>query len=281
MLLVKGTVISNKRLLKYASAEYHLLRILAPEIATSCRPGQFLMVNCGSDMLLRRPISVHSAKPDSGEIDLLFAVAQSPKPKVNISLHAEEKAVPGAGTRWLARRIKGDYVEMLGPLGNGFRISDNSNHILLIAGGIGIAPLQFLAEECIKRGKRVTLLIGERDALGIYPASRLPGKIEYLVATEDGSNGYKGKVTGLIPRYISSSDQVFACGPQAMYQAIARLAKTCKWHDDIQVSLEVRMGCGFGVCYGCSIKTVQGMKRVCRDGPVFNINDIIWQEVKL
>ncbi len=280
---VSGTILSKRRLLKYEGAEYFLLRLLAPEIANCCKPGQFLMVKCGSDVVLRRPISIHSANSGSGEIELLFAIYLPLKSAPALSpLHQpENRIIKSQGTKWLKKRKRGDSIEVLGPLGNGFRITDNSHNVLLIAGGIGIAPLRFLAEECTKREKNITILLGARDANGVYPAGRLPKGIKYIVATEDGSRGYKGIVTQLIPQHISSSDQVFACGPVAMYQEISRKVKRYRWTQDFQVSLEVRMGCGFGACYGCSINTRQGIKRVCRDGPVFNINDIIWQEVKL
>ena len=280
---ISGTIISNSRLLKYEGAEYFLLRVLAPEIAKNAEPGQFLMVKCGTDVVLRRPISIHSANSDSGDIELLFAISLPVESAQTLSpMHQPEKRmVASKGTKWLASRKKGDSIEVLGPLGNGFQITDNSHNVLLIAGGIGIAPLRFLAEECTKRGKNITILFGARDVNGVYPARRLSKGIKYIVATENGSRGYKDTVTQLIPQYIASADQVFACGPKAMYEKIDQQLKQYKWSQDIQVSLEERMGCGFGVCYGCSIKTRQGMKRICRDGPVFNINDIIWQEVKL
>ena len=271
---VSGTVISADKLLRSPEATYYLLRVSAPDIAASAKPGQFLMVKCGPDVTLRRPMSIHSVKRQSGEIEMLFT---RPASTGLLSSQIPEGMARKSGISWLAKRKKEDILDLVGPLGNGFRIDDNSHHVLLVAGGIGIAPMQFLAEECIKRGKKVTLLFGARNVKGIYPARLLPRQAVYVVTTEDGSYGHKGKITGLIPQYIESADQVFACGPNSMYREISKQVK----HRDIQASLEVRMGCGFGICYGCSINTKHGMKRVCRDGPVFNINDIIWQEVKL
>jgi dihydroorotate dehydrogenase electron transfer subunit len=270
-------------LLKYEGAEYYIIRILAPEIANSCTPGQFVMVKCGAGVILRRPISIHSADSHKGEIELLFSLSLPVKAKPILSPphQPEQMTVSSKGTNWLKSQKKGNSIEVLGPLGNGFLISADSRHILLVAGGIGIAPLRFLAEECTKLGKDCSLLIGARTATGVYPVRKLPKGIKPSVSTEDGSLGIRRTVTQLIADHISLVDQVFACGPKAMYVEMARQQRHYRWTQEIQVSLELRMGCGFGVCYGCSIKTRQGLRKVCRDGPVFNIKDIIWQEVNL
>jgi dihydroorotate dehydrogenase electron transfer subunit len=169
---------------------------------------------------------------------------------------------------------------LIGPAGNGFYIDPSAQSILLVAGGIGIAPLKFLAESAVALGKTVTLLIGARTSAAVYPPEDLPASAELLIATDDGSMGTKATVIELIPDYLKRGDQIFACGPEAMYEALNHSLDARKVKNPAQVSLEVRMGCGTGVCYSCSIRTKQGMKRVCKEGPVFNIRDIIWQEVR-
>ena len=223
----------------------------SPEIAQSARPGQFVMVLCGEETVLRRPLSVHQVEGD--RLALLFAVI-------------------GKGTQWLAEREPGDSVDVIGPLGNGFTLSPESRNLLLVAGGMGIAPLCFLAEDAVRQGKNVRLLYGTagRDR---YPV--LAGVAE-IVATEDGSVGYRGLVADLIPEHTDWADQVFACGPPEMYRGMASRVDMFTGKP-VQVSLETRMGCGRGICYACTVKTLNGLKQVCTDGPVFSLNEIVWE----
>jgi dihydroorotate dehydrogenase electron transfer subunit len=261
---LNARVISNAKIFGYPEASYFLLRVYTPEIAAAGKPGQFCMLKCGKDPLLRRPVSIHAAKP-SGEIHFLY----------------DDK---GKGKTWLSNMAAGSELDIIGPLGNGFKIDEKANNILIAAGGIGIAPLVFLAEKAIGLGKNVTLLHGARCREGLFRADLLPSGIEKVMVVErpENSGGLQlGRVTDFLPEYIDSADQVFACGPQGMLEAIGRLVDNKAITQPVQVSLEVRMGCGLGTCYGCSIKTRRGMQRVCKEGPVFNIKDIIWQEVTL
>ena len=183
--------------------------------------------------------------------------------------------VVGRGTDWLARRKDGDVIDLLGPLGHGFEIRPESQNLLLIAGGIGIAPLFALADEGIHRGLRLTLLLGAPTAAQLYPVELLRRKIHFVVATEDGSAGRKGTVIELLADLADGADQIFACGPIPMYQALAALIRGQKGEKSVQVSMEARMGCGFGACYGCAIETRSGLRLVCKDGPVFELEDVI------
>ncbi|MFC1991186.1 dihydroorotate dehydrogenase electron transfer subunit [Chloroflexota bacterium] len=230
----------------------YLIWLEAPSIASEARPGQFVMVNCGEDTLLPRPLSIHHR--DGDKIALLSRVA-------------------GKGTQRLSEQKNGDSINLFGPLGNGFSLSPDSKNILLVAGGIGIAPLYYLAQEASKRGVSVTLLYGTPDK-SRYP---LPAEIKEIKATDDGSVGYHGLVTDLIPKHATQADQVFACGPVGMYRAMAQMPELK--NKPVQVSLEIGMACGRGICYGCTIKTRQGLRRVCEDGPVFNLDDILWDEL--
>ena len=239
----------------------YLLKVNAPEIASVARPGQFVMISCGQDVILRRPFSIHQVV-DSRQLLFLFNVV-------------------GKGTSWLAQLQNGEQINLLGPLGNGFTLKPSLKRLLLIAGGLGIAPLAFLSYNALAQKKEVTLLLGAAKASQIYPQNLLPDKIKAIVTTEDGSIGKKGIVTDVLPDYINQADQIFACGPIPMYQSIFNLMQQRSWQKPVQISLETRMGCGIGTCYSCSIKTTSGMKTVCHDGPVFNMREIIWEEVKI
>jgi len=261
----------------------HLMWIEAPDIAMAAQPGQFITVRCG-DLTLRRPFSVH--KVSSREIALLFKVA-------------------GKGTLWLSRRQTGDRIDILGPLGKGFSIEPEVRNLLLVAGGIGIAPLVFLMQHASSQ-HQITLIHGASTAVHLYPFSSAgkkrselspsPKEVQFVPVTEDGSMGKKGMATNILPDFLDWADQVYACGPADMYKAMALTLNSSPLEGEdkgegekqsnlklrkCQVSLEVRMGCGFGACYSCTINTRKGLKQVCRDGPVFELDDIIWQEVKI
>jgi dihydroorotate dehydrogenase electron transfer subunit len=236
----------------------YLIWLDCPQIEKA-EPGQFVMVRCGEDfeLPLRRPLSIH--QQDGKRLALLFNVV-------------------GKGTHWLAQRQTGDELDLLGPLGNGFNIDSDAKNLLLVAGGIGIAPLVFLAQQTLSQGCQVELLLGAATAAQLYPQNLLPPKVKLITATEDGTAGKKGMLTDYLPDFINEADQVFACGPVSMYQTMAKQKLATK--KPVQVSLEVRMGCGLGICYGCTVKTQNGLKQVCQDGPIFNLDDILWEELK-
>lgn len=219
------------------------------------------MVHCGGGCTLARPLSIHAVNGET--IALYFNVLED-----------------GKGTQWLAQRKVDDRISLYGPLGNGFRINGDSFNLLLVAGGIGIAPLRFLAQEALRGGRAVTLLMGAGTASQLYPRNLLPsGIIEIAETIEDGSAGKKGMVTSLLPDYIGWADEVFACGPVPMYRAMAITYRHFLKDKPVQVSLEVRMGCGLGFCYACTVKTTGGLKQVCKDGPVFNLDEIVWDKL--
>jgi dihydroorotate dehydrogenase electron transfer subunit len=238
----------------------YLFRLDAPGIAQAAKPGQFVMVRCGKETILPRPFSVHGV--NGKEISLLINVV-------------------GKGTAWLSQKKKGETLDIFGPLGNGFTVNPESRNLLLVAGGMGIAPLKFLAEKAAEEGRKVMLIIGARSREGLLPINtpqRLynkgmyPANIQCINATEDGSEGFKGLATRLIPHYLKNIDQVFACGPAAMYRTMSQMPELKG--KDVQLSLEIMMGCGVGVCYGCTIKTKKGLKHVCKDGPVFGMDEV-------
>lgn len=262
----------------------HLMWLEAPSIAATAQPGQFITVSC-EELVLRRPFSIHQV--DSGRVAILFKVV-------------------GKGTFWLSQQQRGEGIDILGPLGNGFSVEASSRNLLLVAGGIGIAPLIFWAQ-CVLSRHRVTLIHGAITSAQLYPVSSLPfacylspsggeGEkqsntqaslpgVRFVSVTEDGSMGRKGMVTDGLADFVNRADQIYACGPVDMYKAMAKLPLPTERNKlkmkKCQVSVEVRLGCGIGACYGCTINTRTGLKQVCRDGPVFELGDILWEEVKV
>ncbi|MFC2041182.1 dihydroorotate dehydrogenase electron transfer subunit [Chloroflexota bacterium] len=267
---VEATVISNQIIVP--GLERHqarnvlgsqLIWLHCPEIAREARPGQFVMAGCGEECVLPRPFSIHQVN-DNG-IALFFNIWED-----------------GKGTDWLSQREKDGAVPLFGPLGNGFSINPTSKNLLLVAGGIGIAPLCFLARQALKQGHPVTFLYGAANK-DQYPEHLLPPTIKLVRATEDGTVGRKGMVTDFLPEFIDLADQVFACGPLPMYLDMLLKRQELRGKP-VQISLEVRMGCGRGVCYGCTLKTKNGLKKVCEDGPVFDLSELdntSWGELTL
>ena len=270
------------------------ISLFSPEIAGSARPGQFLHVriNPGPEPLLRRPFSVHAVNRETGEIALLFRVA-------------------GRGTALLAEKKKGEFLDVIGPLGRGFTLPAAGQRAALVAGGIGIAPLYFLLQMLAGSRNPPDVLLGARTArelllvrevqelanggarpeqlfrTGGRPGSlggflcASPGKV--MVATDDGSCGHRGPVTDLLAKLLAEKkvEMVYACGPPAMLKAVASLLERAG--ADGEVSLEERMGCGIGACLSCVCKTRGesgrdfSYRRVCLEGPVFKARDVVWK----
>ena len=277
--------------------DIHLMWIKAPDIAAAAQPGQFITVRCG-DFTLRRPFSIHQVGSDNVVASDLPAKAwQAGAKQSQVAILFK---VTGKGTFWLSQRRAGERIDILGPLGKGFTIEQESSNLLLVAGGIGLAPLVFLMQQALSQ-YQITLIHGASTAAQLCPDSyRLSAvryqRVQFVPVTEDGSTGQKGKATDVLPDHLDWADQVYACGPVGMYQAMALTLDSSPLKGEeksegekrsklklreCQVSLEVRMGCGFGACYGCTTNTKKGLKQVCRDGPVFELDDIIWQEVRI
>jgi len=264
---VSAEAISNELILKGLERRHArsisgswLIWLRCPEIAREAKPGQFVMVRCGEELILPRPFSIHRVN-DRGDMAMFFAVWED-----------------GKGTGWLSRRKAGNKIDLFGPLGNGFSVHPDSRNLLLVTGGIGIASLSFLAREALSRGCSVTLLLGAQTASQLYPENLLPSGIELVMATDDGTAGKKGRVSELLPDFADRADQIFACGPRAMYRDMASHYPQLK-DKPVQISMEMRMGCGLGVCYGCTVRTKDGLKQVCKDGPVFGLADIPEEEL--
>jgi dihydroorotate dehydrogenase electron transfer subunit len=183
--------------------------------------------------------------------------------------------IVGQGTGWLARRAPGDIVRMVGPLGRGFEPRERVDHMLLVGGGIGSAPLIWLAEDLVAEGREVTLVLGGRTSAQIYPAELLPPAVELIVTTEDASMGEQGRVTAPFGRLLPWCDQAFACGPDPMFEALHTVLRDSGLRKPVQGLLEARMACGIGICYSCAVFPRRGgVRLVCTDGPMFDLRDL-------
>lgn len=204
--------------------------------------------------LLRRPFGIHRVQRDV--VSVLYEVV-------------------GKATEILSQRRAGDGIGVLLPLGNGFDLSRaKGRRPVIVAGGMGVAPLAFLARK-LASTRTPLALVGARTASHVLCETDLRGcGCAVKVATDDGSKGFGGYVTELLESSVTADDCVYACGPAPMLKEVCRIAR----HHSIpaQVSLEAHMSCGFGACLGCVVNTVSGYVRVCKEGPVFDAQDIVW-----
>ena len=242
---------------QHVNANCVLLVMHGEEPLPATFPGQFaeLRVDNTPSVVLRRPISVHSFDAERNEIGFLVQVV-------------------GDGTRWLGSLNEGDKVNVLMPLGNGFTMAvECGGRYLLVGGGVGSAPLYYLAQELKRKGCDFTLLIGARSANDLYrrDAYEALGRVEYT--TEDGSLGEKGYVTNH-PVLAEKFDRIYTCGPKPMMLAVAKYAR--ENGVECEVSLENKMACGLGACLCCVEDTKEGHRCVCTDGPVFSIDELKW-----
>ena len=222
--------------------------ILLGDTSDITKPGQFINLQL-EGKFLRRPISV--CDYDDKSITIIYKVV-------------------GAGTEQMAEMTAGTKIDILIGLGNGFDTSKCQDNALLIGGGVGVPPMYNLAKCLIAEGKKVSVVLGFNSVEDVFYEEEFKalGATVY-VATADGSYGTKGFVTDVIKDLTYG--YFFTCGPEPMFKAIEKIATTSG-----QYSFEERMGCGFGACMGCSCKTKYGNKRICKDGPVLEREEIIW-----
>jgi dihydroorotate dehydrogenase electron transfer subunit len=234
--------------------EIFIIKVKAPQIAATAVPGQFCNIKVTNTItpLLRRPFSICDVENDF--VSFQFNLV-------------------GEGTKILSRKIKGESLSIIGPLGNGFDFKGNYKNALIIAGGIGAAPFPYLIKN-IPESKNIVSLIGGRSKNNL---------IEYklqnvLTSTDDGSEGFHGNVVQLldsvIDKYDKADTKIFACGPNPMLRALSEY--TINQGFDCQISTESVMACGFGICQGCNVEGVNSERflLVCKDGPVFNAEDV-------
>lgn len=232
-----------------------ILVLHAPELP-EIKVGQFVNVKVENSpsTFLRRPISIHDVEPEKGLLYLLI--------KKN-----------GKGTVQLSMLREGDKLNIILPLGNSFSIPSNGR-CLLVGGGVGIAPLLYLSKQLKAKGLSSVVLIGARNKNHVILQEEYGKYAEVYYTTEDGSYGEKGFPTqhSILSEHF---DHIYCCGPEPMMRAVARYAYSNKI--DCEVSLENMMACGIGACLCCVNETQEGHKCVCVDGPIFNINDLKWQ----
>ncbi len=252
MFIINSPIVETKQV----HENIFIQKIHSPEIAQLIKPGQFLNIRVSENTfpLLRRPFSICDVEGDN--IFLMFNIL-------------------GEGTRILAHKHPGDLVDILGPLGNGFNLDGDYKTAIIVAGGLGAAPFPFVTRE-IKSKKNIVSFVGGRTKQDVITY----GFENLILSSDDGSIGYKGNVVQCLEQNLDkidiASSKVFACGPNAMLRV---LKDFCLNHNlDCEVSTECAMACGFGICQGCPIESTSNSEKyllVCKDGPVFNVKDVI------
>jgi dihydroorotate dehydrogenase electron transfer subunit len=239
--------------------DYYLLSLEAPELARNAFPGQFVMLRCGEgyDNFLRRPMSIHQVDRNQGQVVFLYQVK-------------------GKGTNWLSKRISGDLLSLLGPLGHGYTCSGPAGKGLLIGAGVGVAPLLFLASELAARQWELVILMGARSKAGILLPDAFMEYGKVKTATEDGSCGIQGTILDLAANELenSSFDSIFSCGSSAVLKGVQEISR--EKGIPAELSLDERMACGVGACVGCVCQGADGSYlKVCQDGPVFSAGEVV------
>jgi dihydroorotate dehydrogenase electron transfer subunit len=264
-----GEIVKNEEI----QEECFLMKVKLASSFENPLPGQFVMIRIAglNDPFLSRPISIYSFSRGKNycSMELLYRVV-------------------GKGTQILAGLIEGSQVEINGPLGNGFETKSVRKNMVFIAGGIGIAPLSLLTESLCRRASSsvaMNIYLGFQDSAAVVGLDKLKKLCRNItVCTDDGTLGAKGFVTQIfqkdMKKFAPDDTSIYACGPKPMLKSLAGILNKNKF--DCQVSLEERMACGTGACMGCAVavkdkKGELAYKRVCSDGPVFNLTDIIWE----
>lgn len=240
--------------------DHRMLVVEAPCLAAQSNPGQFAELATAGATLLRKPISIAMADKEKGTLTFVFRMI-------------------GKGTEYLGSLEPSSELDIIGPLGNGFNM--NCNNALLIGGGVGTPPLLYLAKELQKEGKKVSVVLGARDKGDLLLLDEFAKLgIEPLCATDNGSAGVKGTVVTALEEkaVLDSGTKLFACGPWPMLKALAVFSENMSL--ELEVLLEAYMGCGMGICVGCTVPTTEGMKRVCKEGPAFNAKEILWNKIR-
>lgn len=255
----KGTVLSNKA----CTDTLYLIEITVEDIPLNIAAGQFVHVKIPGmeDHILRRPFSVFYVNSDTSSLVILYQVV-------------------GHGSLRLTQLKKGDELDLMGPIGHGWRIpAQEPKKALLVAGGVGGAPLFMHAQDLLNAGFDVEVILGAqtKDALVVLDSYKalLDGHIH--IATDDGTLGHKGFCTDLVVSELHSNkpNYVACCGPEPMMKIVSQMCLDAQV--PTAISLEKRMACGIGACLSCVVATSEGNKRACVDGPVFDAREVIWE----
>ncbi|GMO65082.1 MAG: dihydroorotate dehydrogenase electron transfer subunit [Endomicrobiia bacterium] len=252
-------IICNKKIRSY----YFELKVKVGNVYRYCLPGQFFMISVPG-VFLRRPLGIYNVNAEERSVSFLYKVV-------------------GKGTRILSN-IKSGTLQLLGPLGQGYDLEPlasstinnddttcgDSGNITIVAGGTGVTSVHFLASRLKKKGTLYYGVRSESDLLHLDNFKKLGWRI--VLSTEDGSKGYNGYITDILPEQLKTSDTLFACGPIPMLKKVLQIAKEREMRGF--VSLEGKMACGLGNCQGCAVKINGQNKMTCKDGPVFKIEDV-------
>ena len=238
-----------------------VMEIEVEDIGTRVLPGQFVHIQLPGmdDHILRRPFSVYYTKYNGSVIALLYQVV-------------------GFGSAHMTTLVQGTSLSVMGPIGQGWSIPKGTTHALLVAGGVGGAPLYLHAEELLCAGVSVDVIMGAQSASALVCEPRYTTLLgcEPQIATDDGFRGYKGFCTDLVSLAVKETtyDYLACCGPEPMMRIVCEIGLQAKI--PTYVSLEKRMACGIGACLSCIVETKQGRKRSCIDGPVFDAAEVMW-----
>lgn len=256
-MLEKGKIIRHNQV----GADLYEIELTAEAIARQAQPGQFIHLRVGDayDPLLRRPLSIYNVEADKGSVEMLYRVV-------------------GKGTRLLTRLIPGEELDLMGPLGAGFSLPDGIKKVCLIGGGVGTAPLVFLAHMLSSKNVELCFLQGAGTKVQVVAEERLRAwSVDHHIATLDGSCGHQGLVTDLlmVEDIMQGVQFVYTCGPEPMMKVVQAWAHK----NDIpgELSLEEYMACGIGACLGCARKLQsddENYVKICKDGPVFGLHEL-------
>lgn len=258
----QAVILSNEQV----GPRLHLMVLRAPEIAEKVKPGQFVHVKIPrmEDHILRRPFSIYAADPTAGTVDILYQVV-------------------GYGSDHMTTLEPGLVAEMIGPVGHGWAPPEGTKKALLVAGGVGAAPLFMLAEHLRAGGVELDVVLGAQTEAALVCRCRYEDMLGECpaCATDDGSYGRAGFCTSLVQEALEAAasagaqyDYLAVCGPEPLMKIVAGMASDAGVY--CQISMEKRMACGVGACLSCVVDTVNGKKRSCVDGPVFEANEVVW-----
>ena len=245
---MKKVIYTIKSNIRIADSIYKM--VLIGDTSDITAPGQFINIKLDG-FYLRRPISV--CDYDGESVTIIYKVV-------------------GAGTEAMSTMGEGEKLDTLIGLGNGFKTAKSGDTPVLIGGGVGVPPMYNLCKKLVAEGKKPTVILGFNSSKDVFYENEFKALgAQVFVATADGSYGTRGFVTTVLENIDYS--YFYTCGPEPMFRAIEKIAKTSG-----QYSFEERMGCGFGACMGCSCKTLTGNKRICKEGPVMEREEIIWKD---
>lgn len=258
----QARILSNEQV----GPRLHIMKLQAPEIAERIAPGQFVHMKIPrmDDHILRRPFSVYYADAATGVIEILYQVV-------------------GYGSDHMTRLEEGLVCELIGPVGTGWKAPEGTKRALLVAGGVGAAPLYMMAEQLVNAGIQLDVILGAQTEAALVCRERyeaLLGK-NPSCSTDDGTYGRAGFCTSLVQEALSSDkledgsyDYLAVCGPEPLMKIVSTMATEAGVYS--QISMEKRMACGVGACLSCVVNTVEGKKRACVDGPVFDAVKVVW-----